>query len=55
MTAKIFSAVVALILMLAYLLPVAWKLKDPALSLVMLVGFTLMAIDLWQSLRSKGG
>ena len=53
MAIKIFSGVVAVILLLAYLTPVMLKLKDPALVLVMLVGIALMLVDLWQSLQSK--
>ncbi|MEX2164959.1 MAG: hypothetical protein WD823_12040 [Sulfuricaulis sp.] len=53
MAIKIFSGIVAVILMLVYLAPVMLKLWDPALSLVMLVGFALMLFDLWQSLQSK--
>jgi len=53
MTVKIFSGIVAVILMFVYLMPVMLKLKDPALILVMLFGLVLMLIDLWQSLQSK--
>jgi hypothetical protein len=53
MAIKIFSGVVAVILMLVYLTPVMLKLRDPALVLVILVGIALMLFDLWQSLQSK--
>jgi hypothetical protein len=53
MAIKIFSGIVAVILMLVYLAPVMLKLRDPALVLVMLVGIALMLVDLWQSLQSK--
>lgn len=53
MAIKIFSAIVAVTLMLVYLGPVVVKLWDPALSGVILIGIVLMLIDLWQSLRSK--
>ena len=53
MAIKIFSGIVAVILMLVYLTPVMLKLRDSALILVMLVGIALMLVDLWQSLRSK--
>jgi len=53
MAIKIFSGILAVILLLVYLGPVMLKLKDPALILVMLVGIVLMLLDLWQSLQSK--
>lgn len=51
---KYFAAVLAVILMLVYLAPVVIKLRDPALTIVALIGVVLMLIDLWQSLRSAG-
>ena len=53
MPIKIISAVVAVALVLAYLSPVVFKLKDIALGLVILIGISMMLIDLWQSLQSK--
>ena len=53
MPIKIISAVVAVALVLAYLSPVVFKLKDVALGLVILIGIAMMLIDLWQSLQSK--
>ena len=53
MAFKMFSGIVAVILMFIYLGPVMLKLKDPALIAVMLVGLALMLLDLWQSLQSK--
>jgi hypothetical protein len=53
MAIKIFSGILAVILLLVYLGPVMLKLRDPALILVMLVGIVLMLLDLWQSLQSK--
>jgi hypothetical protein len=52
---KLFSAVVALVLFFGYLLPVAIKLKEPALAGVMLVGAVMMLVDLWQSLQRRDG
>jgi hypothetical protein len=51
---KYIAGIVAILLLLVYLGPVVIKLKDPALVLVMLTGFVMMLIDLWQSLQSKG-
>ena len=53
MILKVFCGLVAVVLMAAYLAPPVWKLKDPALAAVALAGLVLMALDLWQSLRSK--
>jgi hypothetical protein len=53
MPIKIFAAVVAVILIIVYLIPVVFKLKDFALGVVILVGIAMMLVDLWQSLQSK--
>jgi hypothetical protein len=50
---KILVAVVAAGLLLAFLSPVVLKLKDVALSLVVIAGLVLMLVDLWHSIRSK--
>ena len=50
---KIFAAIVAIALVLAFLMPVVIKLKDIALGCVILIGIVMMLIDLWQSLQSK--
>ena len=53
MAVKIAAAVVAMILMFAYLLPPVFKLKDVALGVVICIGLAMMLVDLWQSLKSK--
>jgi hypothetical protein len=53
MLVKLFSAAVALALFFGYLLPVAIKLKEPALAAVMGIGALLMLVDLWQSLQRR--
>jgi hypothetical protein len=53
MPIKIFSAVVAVVLMLGFLTPVVLKLKDLALGAVIVIGIAMMLIDLWQSLQSR--
>jgi hypothetical protein len=53
MAIKIVAAVIAIILFAAFLLPVALKLKETALWVVMLLGFAMMLVDLWQSLRKN--
>ena len=53
MPIKIFSAVVAIVLVLGFLSPVVFKLKDLALGAVIAIGIAMMLIDLWQSLQSR--
>lgn len=53
MAFKILAGVVAMVLMIAYLAPPIFKLKDVALAIVIVIGVVMMAIDLWQSLQSK--
>lgn len=54
MAIKIFSGIVAVTLMLAYLGPIVVKLREPGLIFVIFIGIVLMLVDLWQSLQSKG-
>lgn len=49
MSVKIFSAIVAIALMLAFLAPVVIKLKEISLAIVVLIGLCMMLIDLWQT------
>jgi hypothetical protein len=51
MIVKLVSALVAVVLVFAYLGPVVLKLKDASLAAVMLVGVVMMLVDLWQSLQ----
>jgi hypothetical protein len=53
MFVKLFSAVVALVLFFSFVLPVVFKLKEPALAGVMAVGVVMMLVDLWQSLQRR--
>ena len=53
MPIKYFAAVVAVILMISFLVPVVLKLKDVALGVVISVGIAMMLVDLLQSLKSK--
>ncbi len=53
MPIKIFAGLVALVLVIAFLSPVVFKLKDIALGIVIGIGIVLMLVDLWQSLQSK--
>lgn len=51
MPVKIVSAVIAVVLFIAYLLPVVIKLKEISLGVVVLIGIVMMLVDLWQSMR----
>jgi hypothetical protein len=50
---KIFAGIVAVALMLAYLLPLVIKLKEPSLYAVIGIALVMMLIDLVQSLKSR--
>ncbi|MDH5245651.1 MAG: hypothetical protein OEW98_04305 [Betaproteobacteria bacterium] len=51
MLLKLLAALVAVALMLAYLVPMVVKMKDPALAIVIVIGLVIMLVDLWHSLR----
>jgi len=53
MGVKIAAGLVAMILMLGYLLPPVFKLKEVELGIVIVAGLAMMAVDLWQSMKSK--
>lgn len=53
MAFKTLASLASLALVLAYLAPPVYKLKDMALAVVVAFGVVLIAIDLWQSLQSK--
>lgn len=53
MAVKIAAGLVAVILILGYLLPPVFKLKEVALGVVICIGIAMMLVDLWQSLQSK--
>ncbi|HEX6720950.1 MAG TPA: hypothetical protein VF107_05245 [Burkholderiaceae bacterium] len=50
---KIFSGIVAVVLFIAFVAPVALKLKETSLIVVIALGVVMMAIDLAQSLRAR--
>lgn len=50
---KIAASVVAAALLIAFIGPVVVKLKDVALGIVVLIGLTMMVVDILQALRSK--
>jgi hypothetical protein len=53
MPVKIAAAVIAVVLVLAYLVPIVVKLKELALGVVITIGILMMLIDLWQSLHKE--
>lgn len=53
MGVKHVAGAVAVILVLGYLLPPVFKLKDVALGIIICIGIAMMLVDLWQSLQSK--
>lgn len=53
MSVKIVSAVIAVALLLAYLGPIVFKLKEVSLGVVALIGVGMMLVDLWQSLQKR--
>ena len=53
MALKILAGIVAVLLLGAFLAPPVIKLQDFALTGVILAGFVMMLVDLWQSLQSK--
>ena len=50
---KILGSILAGGLLMVFIGPVAFKLKDVALSVVVLIGLTMMVVDIWQALKSK--
>ena len=52
MPIKIFAAIVAAALVIAFVSPVVIKLKDVALGVIILIGVAMMLVDLAQSLKS---
>jgi hypothetical protein len=54
MAYRIFASIVAAALLILFISPVVVKLKDVALSCVVLIGLSLMIADIWQTLKEKG-
>jgi hypothetical protein len=53
MALKVFAGIVAVALMLSYLLPLVFKLKQFALGAVVLIALAMMLVDLVQSTRDR--
>ena len=50
---KVIGSILAASLLIIFIGPVAIKLKDVAFSVVVLIGLTMMFVDIWQALKSK--
>ena len=53
MVFRIIASIVAAALLIAFISPVVVKIKSIALVVVVLIGLTMMLVDIWQSLKSK--
>ena len=54
MTYRIVAGIIGAALLIIYMSPVLWRLRnDVALWVVAGLGTTMMLVDLWQSLRAK--
>lgn len=53
MIVKLAAALLAIALFLIFNGAILWKMKDVALSTVILVGAVMMVVDLFQSLKNK--
>lgn len=53
MILKVLAALLAVVLVVIYLIPPVYKLREIELGVVVAIGLTLMLVDLWQSLKSK--
>lgn len=50
---KAAYSILAVVLMLLYLSPVVYRLKQVDLTIVVLIGVAMMFVDVWQSLKAK--
>lgn len=50
---KLVAGIVAAALLILFVGPVVIKLKDVALGAVVLIGLTMMVVDIWHDMRSK--
>lgn len=53
MKMKIFAGIVAVTLFLIFNGAIVYKLKEVSLAVMILIGFTMMAVDLFQSIRRR--
>lgn len=50
---KLVTGVIAIILMFAYVVPLAYKLKEISLAVVIGIAMVMMLIDMYQSMTSN--
>lgn len=50
---KLVTGVIAVLLMISYVLPLAIKLKEISLAVVVLIGIVMMLIDMYQTMKSS--
>lgn len=55
MSLKNLPVVVALLLFVAYFGPIVYKLRDIPLSIVVIGGIILVAVDAWESISEGAG
>ena len=53
MSYKYVAAAISVLIFLGYVGPIVWKLQEPAIAVVVLIGIVMLLVDLWQSLQSK--
>jgi hypothetical protein len=53
MLTKLIFGVIAVALVAAYVVPIALKMRDYSLGVVVALGLLMMIVDMLQSLRSK--
>lgn len=53
MTVRIVAGLIAIGLLLAYLAPMAFKMKSVPLAIVIVLGIVLMLVDMWHTLRES--
>ncbi len=53
MIIKVLGGLVAVSLVLAYLLPFIFKLKEVSLGAVIVIGLIMMLVDLWDSFQKE--
>ena len=53
MTVRIVAGLIAIGLLLAYLAPMAFKMKNLPLGIVIVLGVVLMLVEMWHSLRES--
>lgn len=53
MSMKIVAGILAVVLFVIFNGAIALKMKEASLTIVILIGFVMMMVDLYQSLKSK--